>query len=135
MNEAPMNEAPTRDRPANGAPGPDDSGATDPRLLLLSPGDNVLVLRAQIDADEVIVVEGTRVRMSRRLGLGHKLARGPIRAGDKVRKYGAPIGSASADIATGAEVHLHNLKSDYTATHSLEAARAAYDATQKERTQ
>lgn len=116
-------------------PRTEDSGATDPRLLLLSPGDNVLVLRAQIEADEEIVVEGVRVRVARRLGLGHKLARGPIQAGDKVRKYGAPIGSATADIQTGAEVHLHNLKSDYTATHSLEAARAAYDATGKERAQ
>lgn len=121
--------------PPNGATRRDQAGATDPRLLLLSPGDNVLVLRAQIDAEEEIVIEGARVRVPRRLGLGHKLARVPIRAGDKVRKYGAPIGSASADIAAGEEVHLHNLSSDYTATHSLEAARAAYDATQKERAQ
>ena len=116
----------------NDAAKTDGSGATDPRLLLLSPGDNVLVLRAQIEADEMIVVEGVRVRVARRLGLGHKLARGPIRAGDKVRKYGAPIGSASADIATGAEVHLHNLKSDYTATHSLDAARTAFEASRAE---
>jgi hypothetical protein len=106
---------------------------TDPRLLLLSPGDNVYVLRAAIEAGEEIAVEGARLRLPQRLGIGHKLARRAIPAGAKVVKYGAPIGSASADIAPGAHVHLHNLQSDYTATHSLEAARAAFESAQGER--
>lgn len=111
---------------------PADPSATDSRLLLLSPVDNVLVLRAQIEAGEEIVVEGARVQIAKRLGIGHKLARQSIRAGEKVRKYGAPIGSASDDIKRGAEVHLHNLKSDYTPTHSLELARTAFEAAQTE---
>lgn len=106
---------------------------TDPRLLLLSPGDNVYVLRGAIEAGEEIVVEGIRLRLPQRLGIGHKLARRAIVAGEKVVKYGAPIGSASAVIAPGEHVHLHNLRSDYTATHSLEAARAAFDTAQGDR--
>jgi hypothetical protein len=101
---------------------------TDPRLLLLHPDDNVFVLRAAIYADEDIQVSGDAVRVEATVGLGHKLARRPIAAGEKVLKYGAPIGSASRDIPLGAHVHLHNLKSDYTATHSLEDARSAHDA-------
>lgn len=103
---------------------------TDLRLLLLSPGDNVLVLRGQIEAGEEIEVEGVRVTVPERLGLGHKLARRPIAPGEKVMKYAAPIGSATAPIAVGDHVHLHNLKSDYTPTHSLEEARAAFEAAQ-----
>jgi hypothetical protein len=97
---------------------------TDPRLLLLHASDNVLVLRDQIAAGELIAVEGEKVRIQIALGLGHKLARRPIAPGDKVVKYGAPIGSATRPIATGDHVHTHNLKSDYTATHLRGGARA-----------
>lgn len=97
---------------------------TDPRLMLLSPGDSVYVLRDQIAAGETILVQGRKVAISAALGLGHKIARTAMRPGDKVLKYGAPIGSASAPIAPGDHVHTHNLKSEYTATHTLEAARA-----------
>ncbi|WMS43541.1 SAF domain-containing protein [Acuticoccus sp. MNP-M23] len=41
---------------------------------------------------------------------GHKFALGPIAAGETVLKYGAPIGAATAAIAAGAHVHLHNLE-------------------------
>ena len=96
---------------------------TDPRLMLLSPGDSVYVLRDQIAAGETILVQGRKVAISAALGLGHKIARTAMRPGDKVLKYGAPIGSATQAITPGDHVHTHNLKSDYTATHTLEAAR------------
>jgi len=41
---------------------------------------------------------------------GHKFALQAIAAGDHVMKYGAPIGPATAAIAAGAHVHLHNLE-------------------------
>jgi len=90
---------------------------TDPRLLLLHPGDSVYVLRDRIAAGEVIAVEGAQVTVPDALGLGHKIARQAIAAGAQIVKYGAPIGRASAPIAAGAHVHLHNLRSDYTPTH------------------
>lgn len=92
---------------------------TDPRLLLLSPGDSVFVLRDQIDIGETIWVEGVAVAFPTRLGLGHKIARVAVPQGDQVIKYGASIGRASRDIAQGDHVHLHNLTSDYTPTHAL----------------
>lgn len=95
---------------------------TDPRLLLLSPGDSVYVLRGQIEAGEVIAVEDRQVTVAQRLGLGHKIARLAVAAGQKVVKYGAPIGSATQAIQPGDHVHLHNLKSDYTPTHGLGGA-------------
>ena len=103
---------------------------TDPRLLLLHENDNVFVLRAAIREGETVEVSGVPVTIEKRIGMGHKLARRAIAQGEKVLKYGAPIGSASCPIALGAHVHLSNLKSDYTPTHSLEAARAAHSGTE-----
>lgn len=72
----------------------------DPRFLRLHPDDNVLT---------VIVADGA-------VPLGHKVAARDIAAGEKIIKYGAPIGSASCPIASGEHVHTHNVKSDYLPT-------------------
>jgi len=37
----------------------------------------------------------------------------PIGPGEKVLKYGCPIGSATEPIQPGQHVHTHNLRSDY----------------------
>jgi altronate dehydratase small subunit len=95
------------------------SHLTDPRLMLLSPGDSVYVLRDQIAAGEAVMVEGVAVSFAQALGLGHKIARLAVACGDKVIKYGAPIGRAARPIAPGDHVHLHNLASDYTPTYAL----------------
>jgi len=97
------------------------SAATDSRLLVLAPQDNVAVLRAALRAGETVLVGGRPIMPPRAIMAGHKVARRAIAAGDKIVKYGAPIGSATADIAIGDHVHLHNMKSDYIHTHSLEA--------------
>ncbi len=95
------------------------AGLTDPRLMLLSAGDTVYVLRDQIAAGEAVMVGGVAVAFAQPLGLGHKIARLAVPAGEKVIKYGAPIGRASRAIAPGDHVHLHNLVSDYTPTYAL----------------
>ena len=43
---------------------------------------------------------------------GHKYALRDIKAGERVIKYGNPIGHATADIKKGDHVHTHNLKTD-----------------------
>lgn len=40
---------------------------------------------------------------------GHKYAIKPIKVGENVVKYGMPIGHATADIAVGEHVHVHNV--------------------------
>ena len=42
--------------------------------------------------------------------MGHKVALFAIRKGEPVIKFGAVIGHATADIAPGDHVHLHNLR-------------------------
>lgn len=98
---------------------PGTTDQTDPRLLLLASGDSVLVVRDTIERGEEILVAGKRVPIVEQVGMGHKLAARPIGTGDKIIKYGAPIGSATQNISTGEHVHLHNLKSDYTPTYAL----------------
>jgi hypothetical protein len=93
------------------------SEGTDGRLLLLSPEDNVFVAREEIAAGEIVAVEAAWVVVAATIQRGHKLARRPIAPGEKIIKYGAPIGSATKPIACGDHVHVSNIKSDYTATH------------------
>lgn len=93
--------------------------ASDPRLLLLAPEDNILVARADIAAGETVVVEGSAVHMHQHIARGHKLARHDLVPGTKVLKYGVPIGSVTQPIARGEHTHVHNITSDYTATHLI----------------
>jgi hypothetical protein len=98
------------------------SADTDQRLLLLDEADNVVVATARIRTGERVLIEG-RVVAAAELPIGHKLARRKIEAGERVVKYGAPIGVATAEIEAGSHVHVHNLRSDYTPTYHLEAER------------
>jgi hypothetical protein len=97
---------------------------SDRRLVLLSPDDNCLVVAQALRQGDTVTIEGEAVRFTRAIGVGHKLARRPIRAGEKVLKYGAVIGTATADIARGEHVHTHNLESDYLPTYTHEAGKA-----------
>lgn len=94
----------------------------DPCLLLLSDRDNVLITCRCIDAGETIVIGGRPHVLAKTIELGHKLARCSIGAGEKVVKYGVPIGSATQAIEPGEHVHIHNLKSDYIRTHLISEA-------------
>ena len=88
--------------------------------VLLSPGDNIVVLARSLSSGESLEVGGVSRLLDVPLGLGHKLAARPIRSGEKILKYGVPIGSATCDIDAGDHVHLHNMKSDYLPTYTLD---------------
>jgi hypothetical protein len=93
----------------------------DKRLLLLHATDNVLVCCQSIAADTDLLIEGVPAVLATDLELGHKVARCDIAAGDKITRYGVPIGSATQPIGVGQHVHTHNMKSDYIASHSRTA--------------
>ncbi len=88
----------------------------DPRLLRLHADDNVLTVIRTLEPGGELLVEGARAPITARLPLGHKVAARAISAGEKIIKYGAPIGSAICAIAPGEHVHTHNLRSDYLPT-------------------
>ena len=96
--------------------------ASDPRLIRLGPDDAVLVVGASLAAGEALQVEGLSVALPAPLTLGHKVAARDIAEGERVLKYGMPIGVATRDIAKGEHVHVHNLRSDWTPTFTLEDA-------------
>lgn len=95
----------------------------DTRLILLHPRDNVLVAGARLRAGETIAYEDWSVVLPADIPLGHKLARRDVAPGEKIVKYDAPIGSATAPIRAGDHAHVHNIKSDYTPTYHLEDVR------------
>lgn len=88
----------------------------DRRLLVLDPADNVAIACRDLETGTELMLDGLTLRLEAPVPTGHKLARRDIAAGEKVLKYGAPIGSARSSIARGAYVHTHNLKSDYIPT-------------------
>ncbi len=92
-----------------------------PALLLLDSRDTVLVCVAPIRAGEIMTIDGVQVRSRAAVEVGHKVARRPLAPGEKVVKYGAPIGSITAATLCGELVHLDNMKSDYIAAHSRDA--------------
>ena len=91
--------------------------------ILLSPLDNIVVLTQSVRAGEAIDVAGRLLTPEKPLGLGHKLALRRIATGEKILKYGVPIGSATRIIEPGEHVHLHNMQSDYLPTYTLDEAR------------
>ena len=54
-----------------------------------------------------------RVSATEEIPSGHKIALRSIACGEKIMKYGVPIGCATKDIPAGTWVHLHNMRSLY----------------------
>lgn len=89
--------------------------------IRLTPGDNVAVCCRTVEPGEHITVDGHDLLITERVALGHKLAVTALATGDKVIKYGMPIGSMTHDAPAGGWVHMHNMKSDYMPAHLRDA--------------
>lgn len=83
--------------------------------LRLSPQDNVATVLRTIAAGETVRVkcgDGVEpVLATEPIPFCHKISLAQIFTGEPVVKYGSAIGAASAPIAAGAHVHVHNLRS------------------------
>ncbi|AWK89585.1 UxaA family hydrolase [Azospirillum thermophilum] len=75
--------------------------------IRLHPADNVVVAGADLLPGTRL--PGTDVACGTTVPAGHKVAVQPIAAGEPVRKYNQVIGFATAAIAPGEHVHVHNL--------------------------
>jgi altronate dehydratase small subunit len=84
------------------------------RALIMHPSDNVATAVEEIGAGEEVAVPVLGAVLTLRAGepipFGFKIALQEIPQGGTVRKYGETIGKASALIARGALVHVHNLE-------------------------
>jgi len=90
-------------------------------FVLLNKEDNVFVCCKQLLTGEPTFLENTEVIMTSDITVGHKIARKTISKGEKIIKYGVSIGSAIQDIPYGEHVHMHNMKSDYIASHTRQS--------------
>ena len=98
---------------------PNNPAPSAPHLLLMSPEDNCLIARTALAAGDTVDIDGAPVTLSEDIPLGYKVARNALQPGDKVLRYGALIGSVTADVPRGAMLHTHNLASDYLPTYTL----------------
>ncbi len=88
-------------------------------LLVVDPRDNVGTTLSPASAGDSLVLVGAvagdtaarRLVALTDLPAGHKAALQSLPVGGEVRKYGAVIGLATAPIAPGELVHVHNVKS------------------------
>jgi hypothetical protein len=90
------------------------------KLLRIHRDDNVLIVVSPVRPGDLDLVDGHELVFTQDIAIGHKVAARDIKAGEKVYKCGVPIGSAKEMIPAGAHMHLHNLKSDYIATYTLD---------------
>lgn len=86
-------------------------------FVLVHPNDNVLICIRDVAKGQVAAIEGEQVTFDTAIPLGHKIARRRLSAGEKVIRYGVPIGSMVTAAQAGEHVHMHNLKSDYIPAH------------------
>ena len=93
---------------------------TDGRLLFLNPRDNVCTAISPIASGVSLDIGGKQVVVKQSIPLGFKVAACNIAINETIVKYGVPIGSATRDIVLGELVHLHNMKSDYLPTYTLD---------------
>ncbi|OYT68060.1 MAG: hypothetical protein B6U65_00645 [Candidatus Wolframiiraptor sp. EX4484-121] len=72
-----------------------------------------MIDKAEKGEDVEVVIEGRRIIITAEdeIPFGHKIALKDIKEGERVIKYGEPIGRATRDIRKGEHVHVHNLKS------------------------
>lgn len=78
-------------------------------LHIVAPDDDVAVALRDLARGERVRAGATELVVAEDTGRGHKLALRPLASGGAVRKYGWPIGRATASVAAGAHVHVHNL--------------------------
>ena len=81
-------------------------------MIHIHPNDNVAVALADIAKGEAVELGKLTVTAAEEIKRGHKMAIRDIDEGDKIVKYGYPIGHASKAIKAGEWVHVHNVKTD-----------------------
>ncbi|MBN2899382.1 MAG: altronate dehydratase [Clostridia bacterium] len=80
------------------------------KAIKINPLDNVMVALQNLTSDMTIDIDDQCIELKEAIDKGHKFAIADIAEGEKVIKYGNPIGYASKNIVLGTLVHTHNVK-------------------------
>jgi len=85
------------------------------KAVVMSPKDNVATALAELKAGDTLELEvggGSRIiELTTNVPFGHKFSLSGIEPNSPVIKYGEVIGLATARIAPGDYVHVHNVAS------------------------
>jgi len=83
------------------------------KALILNSLDNVATALCETKKDELInlAISGKKyeIKVLQEIPFGHKFALKDICIGEKIYKFGYPIGKAIKEIKKGEWVHIHNL--------------------------
>ena len=92
--------------------------------ICLAEGDNVGVVTSDVRPGIELRIDARRLAVKDPIPFGHKIALADIAVGDKVIKFGVPVGRATTTIRAGEHVHVHNIESAYinNAVDHFEAA-------------
>ena len=83
-------------------------------MIILAASDNVGIALRGIAAGEIAVSgDGRRIACTEEIPQGHKLALEEIAEGQKLIRFGVPVGIARSAITPGALAHVHNVRSQY----------------------
>ena len=96
-----------------------------PRVIVITPRDNVATALDALAPGQTIEANGHRVTVRDAIAGGHKIALSAIPSGGAVVKYGSAIGTATADIEAGSHVHTHNVGSERGRGDKARAAESA----------
>ena len=81
--------------------------------IVLASSDNVGVVTADVRPGSDVLAHDQAIAVKDPIPFGHKIALSPIEPGADIIKFGVPIGRATATIAPGEHVHVHNIESTY----------------------
>jgi altronate hydrolase len=81
-----------------------------PDALHIHPDDTVAVALRPLAQGEQVDIGGLQITIADDIPYGHKFALTSIGVGERVTKFGWPIGKAIVSIRPGEHVHSHNLK-------------------------
>ena len=79
-------------------------------FIKINREDKVAVALRPMEKGETLNVDGVQVTLLEDTPQAHKFALQDIKAGEPVIKYGLRIGFAKEDIAKGAWIHVHNIR-------------------------
>lgn len=80
------------------------------KLIRITSRDNVAVAISPLVKGDVLNIDDITLTITTDVPAGHKVALMPIRQGEKIIKYGYPIGAAKEYIEQGSAVHTFNVK-------------------------
>lgn len=81
-----------------------------PEVLRIHTLDSVAVALRPLSRGALVTIGGVALAIVEEIPQGHKFATRAHAVGDRVVKYGLPIGVATQGIQVGEHVHIHNMK-------------------------